>query len=67
VRDGVKYVNKVLAVIVGVRTDGYREILDAGVEDTEHKRMRKGIFSDPKERGLFRVVLIITDGHTGNQ
>jgi transposase-like protein len=29
VRDGVKYVNKALLVVVGVRTDGYREILGA--------------------------------------
>jgi putative transposase len=27
VRDGVKYVNKALLVVAGVKTDGYREIL----------------------------------------
>jgi putative transposase len=67
VRDGVKYVNKPLLVVVGVRTDGYREILAARVADAEHELTWEGIFSDLKERGLSRVNLIISDGQTGIQ
>ena len=67
VRDGVKYVNKALLVVVGVRTDGYREILAARVADAEHELTWEGIFSDLKERGLTKVDLIISDGHTGIQ
>ena len=67
VRDGVKYVNKALLVVVGVRTDGYREILGARVADAEHELTWEGIFSDLKERGLSKVDLIISDGHTGIQ
>ena len=67
VRDGVKYVNKALLVVVGVRTDGYREILGARVADAEHELTWEGIFSDLKERGLSNVDLIISDGHTGIQ
>jgi putative transposase len=52
VRDGVKYVNKALLVVVGVRTDGYREILGARVADAEHELTWEEIFSDLKERGL---------------
>jgi transposase-like protein len=67
VRDGVKYVSKALFVVVGVRTDGYREILGARVADAEHELTWEGIFSDLKERGLTKVDLIISDGHTGIQ
>jgi transposase-like protein len=65
VRDGVKYVSKALFVVVGVRTDGYQEILGARVADAEHELTWEGIFSDLKERGLTKVDLIISDGHTG--
>jgi len=67
VRDGVKYVNKALLVVVGVRTDGFREILEAHVADAEHELTWEGIFADLKERGLTKVDLIISDGHTGIQ
>jgi len=67
VRDGIKYVNKALLVVAGVRTDGYREILGARVADAEHELTWEGIFSDLKERGLSSVDLVISDGHTGIQ
>ena len=67
VRDGIKYVNKALLVVVGVRTDGFREILEAQVADAEHELTWEGIFADLKERGLTKVDLIISDGHTGIQ
>jgi putative transposase len=67
VRDGVKYVNKALLVVVGVRTDGYREILAARVADAEHELTWEGIFSYLKERGLTKVDLIISDDYTGIQ
>lgn len=65
VRDSVRYVNKDLLVVVGVRTDGHREILAASVADVEHELTWEGIFSDLKERGLAKVDLVISDGHTG--
>ena len=67
VRDGVKYVNKALLVVAGVREDGYREILGAGVADAEHELTWEGIFSDLKDRGLSKVDLVISDGHSGIQ
>jgi transposase-like protein len=67
VRDGVKYVNKALLVVVGVREDGYREILGARVADAEHELTWEGMFSDLKDRGLIKVDLVISDGHTGIQ
>jgi len=67
VRDGVRYVSKALLVVVGVRTDGYREIFTFSVADAEHELTWEGIFSDLKERGLNKVDLIISDGHNGIQ
>jgi transposase-like protein len=67
VRDGIKYVNKALLVVAGVRTDGYRGILGARVADAEHELTWEGIFSDLKDRGLSTVDLVISDGHTGIQ
>jgi transposase-like protein len=67
VRDGVRYINKALLVVAGVRTDGHREILAAVVADAEHELSWEGIFSDLKERGLSTVDLIVSDGHAGIQ
>jgi putative transposase len=67
VRDETRYVNKALLVVVGVRTDGHREVLAGRVADAEHELTWEGMFSDLKEQGLTRVDLIISDGHTGIQ
>jgi putative transposase len=67
VRDGIRYVTKALLVVVGVREDGYREILGARVADAEHELTWEGIFSDLKDHGLRSVDLVISDGHTGIQ
>lgn len=67
VRDGIQYITKALLVVVGVREDGYREILGARIADAEHELTWEGIFSDLKDRGLSSVDLVISDGHTGIQ
>ena len=67
VRDEMRYVNKALLVIIGVRTDGHREVLAARVADAESELTWEGMFSDLKEQGLAKVDLIVSDGHTGIQ
>jgi transposase-like protein len=67
VRDETRYVNKALLVIIGVRTDGHREVLAARVADAESELTWEGMFSDLKEQGLAKVDLIVSDGHTGIQ
>ena len=37
VRDGVRYVNKTLFFVAGVKADGYREIFTFSVADVEHE------------------------------
>jgi len=47
------------------RVDGFREILGARIADAEHELSWEGIFSNLKERGLNKVDLTISDGHSG--
>ena len=63
IRDGIRYVNKALLVIAGIRSDGFREILGARIADCEDELTWEDIFCDLKERGLEKVDLVISDGH----
>jgi transposase-like protein len=65
VRDETRYVNKALLVIIGVQTDGHREVLATRVADAECELNWEGRFSDLKNHGLAKVDLIVSDGHTG--
>jgi len=67
IRDGVRYVNKALLVIAGIRCDGFREILHTRIADCEDESTWEDIFSDLKERWLVKVDLVISDGHKGIQ
>jgi putative transposase len=67
IRDGIRYSNKALLVIAGIREDGMREILGARIADCEDELTWEDLFSDLKERGLQRVDLVIFDGHKGIQ
>jgi len=65
VRDGVRYVNKALYVVAGVRKDGHREILGAKIADVEDELFWEDYFEELKDRGLRGVELVISDGHRG--
>jgi len=67
IRDEIRYVNKALLIIAGIRSDGFREILGARIADCEDESTWEDIFSDLKERGLAKVDLVISDGHKGIQ
>jgi transposase-like protein len=67
VRNGSRYVTKAFLVVVGVRDDGYREILGARIADGEDELFWSGLFQDLKDRGLSGVKLVISDGHKGIQ
>jgi transposase-like protein len=67
IRDSVRYTNKALFVVAGVRKDGYREILGARIADSEDAMFWEDLFTDLKKRGLTGVELIISDGHKGIQ
>ncbi len=52
VREEIRYINKALLVIAGIRSDGYREILGARIADCEDELTWEDLFSELKERGL---------------
>ena len=65
----VLFLNRVLLeeVVVGIRNDGYREILSAKLADSEAKEYWMLMFEELKERGLSEVQLLVSDGHKGIQ
>lgn len=65
VREGLRYINKAVFIVAGVREDGYREILGVKLADSEESIFWEELFSDMKERGLRGVELVISDGHKG--
>jgi len=67
VRTNSRYVTKAFLVVMGVRDDGYREILGARIADGEDELFWSGLFQDLVDRGLSGVKLLISDGHKGIQ
>lgn len=67
VRDGIRYANKALLVIAGIRNDGFWEILGARIAESEDELTWEDIFAELKERGMDKVNLVISDGHKGIQ
>jgi putative transposase len=67
VREGVRYLNKALLLIAGIRSDGIREILGARIADCENELTWEDLFSELRDRGLEKANLVISDGHRGIQ
>jgi transposase-like protein len=67
IRTDGRYINKALLIATAIREDGYREILSAGVDDSEDESCWENLFEGLKVRGLSGVKLVISDGHKGIQ
>jgi len=67
VRTNGRYINKALLVVTGIREDGYREILNAEVVESEEEYCWESCFENLKARGLKGVELVISDGNKGIQ
>ena len=67
VRTDSRYVTKAFLIVMGIRDDGYREILGARIADGEDELFWSGLFQDLADRGLSGVKLVISDGHKGIQ
>jgi len=65
VRVGARYVTKALLIVVGVGEDGYRQVLGARICESENEEFWTSLFEDLKRRGLYGVLLIISDDHKG--
>jgi len=62
VREGIRYANKALLIVAGIRSDGIREIFGAWIADCENELTWEDLISDLKDRGLERVDLVVSDG-----
>ena len=63
--DGSRFVSKAILIAVGVNEEGYREILDMALVESESHATYADFFDGLKARGMERVDLIISDGHKG--
>lgn len=65
VREEGKVVSRASLVVIGVSTDGHREIIDCSVENSESEQGWAELFKKLKNRGLKGVQLVISDSHAG--
>jgi putative transposase len=67
VKDASSYVSKALMIVLGVREDGYREVVGARIADSEDSLFWEDLFQGLKDRGLKGVEMVVSDGHRGIQ
>jgi putative transposase len=60
-----KVVSQAVLVVFGINGQGYREVLDWRVADSENEATWGALFRDLKDRGLQGVLLVISDAHRG--
>ena len=65
VRRGGHVIFQGVLIVVGIREDGYREILGVWNADSENEQSWSEVFRDLKERGLKGVHYIVSDDHKG--
>ena len=65
VRVGKKIISEGVLIVLGVRDEGFREILAVEVADTESEATYRELFRSLKERGLKGVDLVTSDEHKG--
>lgn len=65
VRVNSQIVSSAVLVAAGVTEDGYREILDWRIADSESESSWSDLFRSLKDRGLKGLELIISDAHGG--
>lgn len=67
VRRNHNVVSQGVLVAIGVREDGYREIIGVTVADTESEATYRTLIQDLKARGLEGVRYVVSDAHEGLQ
>lgn len=65
VRENHRYVSKAVFIAVGIKEDGYKEVLGARMASSEGEEFWLEFFESLKERGLNGVEMVISDGHKG--
>jgi len=65
IRINHQVVSQGVLLVVGIGSDGYREILGTWVADSENETSWSEVFKELKERSLTRVRYIVSDHHAG--
>jgi putative transposase len=65
VRVDGRVLNQGVLIVLGVRDDGFREILGVEIADTESEATYQEFFRSLKSRGLKGVELVVSDDHAG--
>ena len=65
VRRGGEVISQGVLIAVGIRTEGYREVLGVWVADSESEASWGEVFSDLSRRGLRGVRYVVSDDHQG--
>lgn len=65
VRDSGKIINKCAYTVLGVNTDGYKELLGLWVSENEGAKFWMGILSEIKNRGVQDILITCIDGLSG--
>lgn len=65
VRRGGRVISQGVLIVMGIDSDGMREILEVRIADTENETTWSDLFRDLKRRGLSGVELVTSDNHEG--
>ena len=65
VRTEGKYINNAMHVIIGLRTDGIKEVLGMWLNKTESASFWMSVLSDLKNRGVEDIIIACTDNLAG--
>lgn len=65
VRRGGRVISQGVLIVMGISSEGMREILEVRIADTENETTWSDLFRDLKRRGLKGVELVTSDDHEG--
>lgn len=65
IKDDITASKKAVYVIIGVDTEGYKEILGLWIDNTESGSFWSNVFEDLKERGVEDILYMSSDGIAG--
>lgn len=65
VRQNGKYINKCIYMVIGLKNDGYKELLGMWLAESESASFWMGVLTDLKGRGVKDVLIACTDNLAG--
>ncbi|MFM2192605.1 MAG: hypothetical protein RLZZ118_1562 [Bacteroidota bacterium] len=65
VKEDNKFINKCIHIVLGLRNDGYKEVLGLWINTNESSTFWLGVLTDLKARGVKDILIACTDNLTG--